>query len=378
MMRCLISIFLVFGSIFMVAPAWSFEPISLVVPGHVEFETTPTSMRFEMEWQDYGAPGLEQFLTRKSLDPSEAAFADLMGSLRAGDVLRAEKLLRDPKSAASDATVPRKVERWREGFAGFRNVDVVGRARLGEVDLFLWQVARPPKEPYLRAFSLRAVEGDGFYAEMISSKTPARKMVLEALEKMLREPVRYEAQAVSRPLPGFETYRYSLPLDLGSRVELVFRSKVVDFDVLGGSAPDGEILSFYHDTWRRFAAGDYEAFMGRYTPGSAAKIRGRLEELTADQKKAFHQALVDGRHVWAVVDADPLYVIFHSTGKNASSPESILRYDTVVRLPSGELKMTNHYYLSYFDAMLRDKHLFATTPAELRTRVLGLGPGSAP
>ena len=374
MMRFLMPIFLVFGSMSMAASAWSFEPVSLVVPGHVEFEQTPTSMRFEAEWQDYGAPSLEQFLARKSLDPSEAAFADLMGSLRAGDVQGAEKLLRDPKTAASDATVPGKVERWREGFAGFRNVDVVGRARLGELELFLWQVARPPKEPYIRAFSLRGLDGGEFHAEMVSSKTPVRKLVLEALEKKLREPSRYGVQPMPRALPGFETYRYPLPMDSGPRVELVFRARAVDFDVLGGSAPDGEILSFYHDAWQHFAAGDFDAFMARYTPGSAAKIRQRLEELTPEQQKAFHQSLVEGRQVWAVVDADPLYLVFHSTGKRASSPESILRYDTVIREANGELKLTNHFYISYFDAVLRDKNLFAATPEELRTRVLGLSP----
>lgn len=315
---------------------------TIAVEGHIEFEKRTTALSLEIPWQAYGLP-FEEFAEARH-DPVEATFAALMTGLRAADPDRVA-----PHLATSDP-VAEVVAFWHRAFGGFENLDVVGRSRIGAVDVFFWRLSLKGRS-IVRAFAFQQSEGR-WQADMVSSSQPVLTLILHSLSR--GEKGRDRPFQLDLPVAGSDA-TVALRFDGQSRAFNVFDDDLTSLD---------DPLHFYAETLRMLVTGEDDAVIARYTPKSAEKMR---KQLSNDGGDAYRASRRQPRIVWFVMDADPFVLVFFTEGQNAADPEQTLRYDTLVRTDKG-LRFTNFFYGSFLDHAL--EQVFPSTRAALEAELI--------
>ena len=230
-----------------------------------------------------------------------------------------------------------------QAFGGFDEVRVLGRSDLGDEDIFYWDAPRGEGR-FTRSFTLRRAQGaGGFTATLTSSNWPLTAWIVDSLPARSRAP-----EALPDGLRVFLPVSFRLG---GDRLPLIFEGYAPQFDVFQGSLPGAyPPLKFYAETWRLLPQGRLEDFAGRWTEGSAEKVRQQL----ATQPQAFLDIATQPRWVWLVMHAEPLYFVFYTSGQNPLNPNSLVRFDTLLRDADGGFRMTNHFFESDIDQALKD------------------------
>lgn len=313
----------------------------LPVQGHVELQATATAMTLEIPWRSY-QQSLDEFADGGALDAAETAFRTLMIGLRADDPELAAPLLTPSDDTDALAAAAEQVDLYHTAFKRMHGLQVVGRSTFDTADLFFWQIPSD-RGPFLRTFRLRPGE-TRFHADLISSNHTVSNLIQHSLGLAVAG-----GRGSRGAADGSSTFRLALPLaDDSGEVSMRFRAYRVPADDRAKTPPHyGELLKFYADSWTLLSEGQREAFTARFTAGSADKLSGYLQEPSAD---GYIQQHTGDRRVWLVMDASPLYFVFHTRGPNRMAPDSRLYYDTVLRDPdSGQWRLTNVQYASHLD-----------------------------
>ena len=152
---------------------------------------------------------------------------------------------------------------------------------------------------------------------------------------------------------------FEIPLTFNAHpVYLEFNGRKCDFDAFAGLVSKDEVLSFYQKAWQAFRDESSEVFGSFCTESSRKRFNERLSEMKPDVRTAYiNNTLAEGRRVFFVLDANPIYIVFYrARTKTGYQP---VRYDYVIRLPGNQgLQLTHIYMEDSLDFLLRDSGLF--------------------
>jgi len=153
-------------------------------------------------------------------------------------------------------------------------------------------------------------------------------------------------------------FEYALPSTTkGSPVYFQFNGRQVDVDVFAddSSVPTSDpIMQFYIKSWQAFQEAPIELFPGYWDQRSRAKITKFLGKKTGEEMARFHDQMVNGgRHVWFVLEATPLSVVFFD-----SPAPMIKRFDCVrEKRESDGLQLCSHNKMGFGEQFLASKEI---------------------
>jgi hypothetical protein len=346
------------------AAAAGFTTQSLPVPVGVEGGRVRSSMLLRFEFERYGVP-FDTFASG-SRDRFESTLRDFVLALRAGD--SAKVLTLRPGDKPEQAS--QVVAIYQQAFPGQQNFKVVGRARVGDDQLFVCE--RPePDGPVLFGFTVVSIEQRPARVEIDYSGRSLETLIIDALQQEARSPREYASVASQTG------YRYSLSLSTSGRpgaqpVMLYFNGVPLDMKLFSpeaakaaGTADAASAIDAYRAAYQALKDGDFERFSDSYTDKSRDKLRAWFQKKTADELKPFLASATMPRRLHFYLDAGPVALLFYTTGA-----EQRLRYEYLMKSGSS-FKLTNAYFEDYLDDVLGNSALFPTDLASFRKSVLG-------
>jgi hypothetical protein len=345
------------------ALAADFATLSYPIAINVEGEPLRSSVYLKLKVKEYGVP-LETF-AEGDLDGREAKFAQWMGALRVRDYAKAEAMLRQPQASARSveptqihavARTPKQiVDMYDNAFGELRDVTVVAQVLAGSRSVFVWE-AHGGQAHMRRAFAVDA-DGGKLAVSEVSMSTPVELLIVNnIMDRMAASPDAY------RGVANLKTrYEMALPIDNGTPganpVVLQFDGEPLDAPIFDTATPPANaVVALYRDAYGALKNHDFEGFFRHFTEKSKAKWQKWYASLAPQSQEQFLAAMTQDRSIHFILDAGPLYLVFHGAPKNWKAGS--LKYDYVVKSGSGGLKFANVGTSGFFDDVIGNERLF--------------------
>lgn len=353
------------------ARAADFVTQSFPVPISVEGERVRSSLLIQFEIQRYGVP-FDAFASG-NLDSFETAFTDFMQALRAGDAAKVASL----QPGAKPEEVREIVGRFREAFAVQQNVKVIGRVRVGEEQVFIWEWPGL-KGPVRRGFAVNIPARGSPRVSMVYSALPLETLIVDVMQQEAVRPREYA------PVEPRTRYSYAFPpTGLGRPgahpVVLHFDGAPLDVemftaDAVRAAASQGDMpvvaaapTAAYRAAYLALKERDPRRFPESYTEKSREKLQAWLQKMSPEELNSFLATATQPRTLRFLIDADPVVLVFYTVGT-----EERLRYEYLLKAGDG-YKLTNAYYESFLDDVIGNGALFPTELPSFRKDVLASG-----
>lgn len=326
------------------------EILDFSVPIGSDGVKTSSGLRLRLQAVEYRQP-LDRFAAGAS-DAKETALARFMNAIRQKNHAEAEGVFR---AAVLPAGKPGKVpasaevvDMFNGFFNGFTDVSVLYQCLVEGKSVFVWEGTTSEKSRLSRGFVVDSNADKTASVSLISSRSPLEEVIVETVLPANRVPSGGAAASA-----GLFSSRVGLTSP-GYPPSFVFAGAKMDFDVLGGTAPADEVLKSYQAAWVAMRDDKAEEFLKYWTPASAAKYRAVIDELKKNGKWGpYRDATAGPRYVKFVLRAEPFYLIFYSAAPLNNWVSGTLRYDYMVQR-EGKVLLTNYYYQSFLDGLLRD------------------------
>jgi len=352
------------------ASANDFTSLSFPMGINVEGTYVPSSMFVKLKVKEYNAP-LDTFALGQ-LDPREATFVALMNAFRDKNYIRAEGMLelgvaaRQIEQARSRVeqkprSVRQTVDLYNTAFSGLRDVTVVAQVLAGSKSLFIWEVGAGTPKAMCRAFSV-GLSGQKLTASEVTMQTPVDLLVVNnVMTPRMKEPASYKTVA------GLKK-RFEVPLPIegpgengANGVVLQFDGQPLDFDVFDeNTPPPNDVARLYRSAYHAFRLHAMDDYLKSFTPASRVKLQKWFASMTPEEKESFYKAMIAGRTLHLVIDADPVMLVFY-TSPVQQKPHGTMAYDYVVRQPDGKLSFANVADESFLDDILQNPAFFDVT-----------------
>jgi hypothetical protein len=341
--------------------ASDFEMQTFPVPISVEGKRVRSNLLLKFETKFYNM-SLTEF-SAKSLTAREAAFAQLMTGFKDDNYKQVRQILTatgGQEGALSNSDAAGLVKSYRDAFGNFENLKIVAQVLLGGRSLFIWE-GRTPAGPKRRAFAIEKKAGALIGKAVTSSALPLDTLIVNIMQSALEEPGTYASSASSKR-------RFEYPIPLGAAVTfdeqhpvyLLLDGEFLNFEVFNPPpAALNPVLSFYQRAYLDFKARLIPSYLDKFTSGSRNKLQTWFAKMPPDVFEQYYVATVRGRRVKFMLNADPVFILFYSEGREKSAMDESRSYEYIVREQgSGDLKITNAYYESYLDDVLKNSKLF--------------------
>ncbi|MCA9537556.1 MAG: hypothetical protein KC620_01635 [Myxococcales bacterium] len=317
--------------------AWAPIPAFAAVQSHpvpikIEGELRPAGVFLRFDVQAIGQP-FDAFAAAAPADPADEAFIRLLRALRNRDAGALTPLLVRRNLNGAPAEV---IETWHQAFGGFTNVQVIGRARIGQRTLIYWET-QTAKGPWLRAFAFEGSPG-ALKAELTTSNAPIETLTLHALSAERRDPTHFRATATTQG-------QYSVNLTAG--VALEFDAVPTDFEATAQTPPADPALLAYGQAVAWLAAGDVE----RYAAALPETSRGKLALWRRSKPEEFEnwrRFSTTSRRVLLRVGDDRVAAIFFAEGPPEDSPQRLVRWEWMAR-DGDRWRPVNFFRVDYLD-----------------------------
>lgn len=239
--------------------------------------------------------------------------------------------------------------------AGVGNLRVIMQFHLGNSGLYIWGIDSPEasgRRPVRNYFRIDSANNQNLWMGVSQDKLSS--LLSDVAQSMAKDPNVYV------PISNREfVYEYPIAGTVpGEPAFLQFNGRRYDVDIfVDDVSPSDEVLHFYQQAYNVFRTDPRTTFPGYYTEKSRAKYLSWVSGMDQEKFSAYRQELLSkGRRVRFILDADPVYIVFHqSTGNDRT-----VRPEYIVRDPrsNGELRLTNFYFMSFLDAFIEDRELF--------------------
>lgn len=321
------------------------ELLSHPLPVALDDRVVPSAVHLRFDLERYDVP-LAAFVSRPGKDPIETAFGALMAGLQAGDVAAVTPLL--ARAHLGDHPVDQVMGTWRKAFRDFAGVTVLGRARLGDRVVFVWE-GQTERGPWVRGFVLEPIDGR-WRAHLVHSNLPIEVLVVQALEHGRRQPSQFRPVAAPQGNHAF-TLVPGLSLELQGRP--------VDFDAMRESAPTapavGALQAGALDAFSRamLRLGDLEldAFASALTPKSRERFT-HWRQSQGDEVISWARYQGLGRRVLFAADAGPeISLVFFAEGPNDGETIRLVRWQWLVK-EGTQWRLTSFNRHHHLDAVL--------------------------
>ncbi len=345
------------------APAAEYVMETHPVPISIERERVRSALLMQFEIERYGVP-LEAF-GKRPLDGSEKAFRDFMAALRAGDAVALAAL----RPAESRAQAQALVKAFREGFGQLDDVVVVGRVRVPDGLMYVWEWKSPMKGLVRRAFTVTGGDARPTHVELVFSGRPLETLLLDVLQHEAIEPARYAAtDARPRYRHGFapSSSAPALLFDGAPLAGTPLLPEAPGAAVARASGALGSALDASRAAYEALSAGDLERYPEFFTDKSREKLRAWMKGLTPAELQSYRVTMTRPRHVHFVLEANPVALVFYTWGD-----ERQVRYDYLVK-DVGAYKLTNVSFEGFLDDVLRQPALWPADVDAFRKHVLGV------
>ncbi|HMD96235.1 MAG TPA: hypothetical protein VKM93_02740 [Terriglobia bacterium] len=350
------------------ALAAGFTLQTMRVPISVDGQYISSSMFLDFQARSYGVPFA--IFDAHTVDEREVAFAQIVSAVRNNNSIKAAQLWTPPAQKLQDngktgtvvpltnASAEDFVALYRSAFLNFENVQVISDIRVGSRDLFVWD-PQAPGRPRRRGFSVGAKD-DKVVVQEVTSGSPVELLIVNWMDEVAKNPQAYQS-AVTPKLK----YHYAIPVD-GPHdpgkypVVLGFDGESIDFDVFNAAvAAPSPVLAFYRSAYLALKGRSIESFIQMHTEKSQDKLRKWLATMSKEEFEKFYLSTVGGRYVKFVLNADPVYIVFYGPQKGRTWLPGSLSYQYILRDPkTRQLKLTNVFFLSFFDDFLQNTNLF--------------------
>lgn len=349
----------------------SFNRQNYPLPIDTDDSQVRSSLYLELEAKRYDMP-LEKFAAQQ-LDAREAVFAQTLQAVRKQDYNTFARVWEapapSPQKNTSTANAPapppslsasQMLDLMREMLANLDNVTVIAQVLVGSESVFIWE-AKTPKVTRRAAFSVRANPAKKLVVRDVSSLSdPVPALFMGNMRAAGKNPQAYQPEQ-NLKFP----FRYAFPVEGKGNpgeapIYLRFSGKAFNFNVFDEATPSSDpVLAFYQKAYLVFKKRSFDDFMGFFTSGSQRKLKQLFLAMNKEALENFYQATTKGRYVKFVINADPVYIVFYSSGSAEQWVSGSLAYDYVLRDPnSGNLMLTNFGYEGVLDDILRNRTLF--------------------
>ncbi len=332
------------------------------VPISIDGTRVRSGLLMQFEIERYDVP-LETFGGR-ALDASDKAFRDFMAALRSGDVAGVAAW----RPAQSRDQAAGLVQAFREGFGRLEGVTIVGRVRVPDGAMYVWQWKSPMKGLVRRAFTVTGSSSRPLHVEVVFSGRPLETLLLDVLQHEATDPARYGAtDARPRYRRAFGSSAAAGPALLFDGAPLSGRRLLPDEGVaeLARASGDlGEALDASRAAYEALRASDLERYPDFFTAKSRDKLRAWMKGLSPAELQSYRVTLTRPRQVLFALDAHPVTLVFYTSGD-----ERQLRYDYLVK-EGGATKLTNVSFEGFLDDVLRQPDLWPADVDAFRKQIL--------
>ncbi len=340
------------------------------VPVFIENENVLSGLHIELATREIGQP-LEVFLSRAE-GLAEEALADFLAALLAGDTSAALALTREAPHVPMENNRP-LLEGYGRLLGQHRDRITVGRETLTGPDTVFTLLIRTQGAAGERAVarSLRFVQAQpGVFRFEGIQRDPFGILINDLYQTAL------DAGGLPEPRARF-AYSYDIPgTAAGELVRFHFNGHAVDFDPFDpGANPAHPALAVYARAWSAFMAGDLAGFAAHWTEFSRRRILEWAPDTASENYQRVRQVLRNaGRRVKFLLDADPVYFVFHHV-TDPLAPEFRMRYDVMYVPPGGPPVLANFFTEGYIDDILKEPGFFEEPFLRPLLASLGTAPG---
>ena len=349
--------------------AAGFNTLSFPVAINVDGERVRSSLFIQFEIERYDV-AFEAFASGR-LDAFETAFRDFMLALRAGDAAKVAAL----RPGDSSAQVLEITTRYQGAFAGPQTIKVVGRVRVGDAQLFVWEWPGP-KGPMRRGFTVEAAANGSTRVEIVYSGRPLETLIVDVLQQEAVHPREYA------PVEPRVRYRYAFPLSAPGKanvhpVLMLFNGQILDVEMFSaapakagetktGGSGAGTPLAAYRTAYGALRDRNVARFSESYTDKSRTKLSAWFQKMNPEEFNSYYATAMQPRALRFILDADPVALVFYTIGT-----EKRLRYEYMVKSGEG-YKLSNAYSEGFLDDVLGNNALFPTELESFMKNVLAV------